>query len=213
MEKKKESTAPSTIELVIASTNVHKIREFKAMLKLNHRFDLRSLRDFPDYTPPPETKATFEENAILKAAHASEALNRWVIADDSGLIVPALGGVPGVYSARFAGNEATDADNRKKLLEKMYHLLEEDRHAYFECCVALASPSGVKKCVRGICEGTLLTAEKGGGGFGYDPLFIKHGYNKTFAELEEATKNRISHRRKALDKLILSLESILDVTT
>lgn len=207
---KKESTTPSTIELVIASTNVHKIREFKAMLKSNYRFDLRSLRDFPDYTPPPETGTTFEQNATLKATHASAALNRWVIADDSGLIVPSLGEIPGVYSARFAGNDATDADNRKMLLEKMQHLLEEDRHAYYECCIVLASPTGVKKCVRGICEGTLLTAEKGGGGFGYDPLFIKHGYNKTFAELEETTKNRVSHRRKALDKLILSLESILD---
>ncbi|HEX2582657.1 MAG TPA: RdgB/HAM1 family non-canonical purine NTP pyrophosphatase [Chlamydiales bacterium] len=201
------------MELVIASTNVHKIREFKAMLKANPRFDLRSLRDFPDYTPPPETGTTFEENAVLKATHASRALNRWVIADDSGLVVPSLGGIPGVYSARFAGENATDLDNRKLLLQKIEHLLEEDRHAYYECCIVLASPSGVKKCVRGICEGTLLTAEKGGGGFGYDPLFIKHGYNKSFAELEEATKNRISHRRKALDKLILSLESLVEQTT
>jgi XTP/dITP diphosphohydrolase len=136
-----------------------------------------------------------------------------VIADDSGLVVPSLGGIPGVYSARFAGENATDLDNRKLLLQKIEHLLEEDRHAYYECCIVLASPSGVKKCVRGICEGTLLTAEKGGGGFGYDPLFIKHGYNKSFAELEEATKNRISHRRKALDKLILSLESLVEQTT
>ena len=198
------------IELVIASTNVHKIREFKAMLKANTRFDVRSLRDFPDYVPLPEAGGTFEENAVSKAVHAAATLKRWVIADDSGLIVPNLGGAPGVYSARFAGNDATDVDNRKKLLEKMHHLLDEDRHAYFECCIALASPSGIKKCVRGICEGTLLVAEKGGGGFGYDPLFIKHGYNKTFAELEEATKNRISHRRKALDKLVSSLESILE---
>ncbi len=213
MKMEKKSAPPSTIELIIASTNVHKIREFKAMLKSNHRFDLRSLRDFPDYIPPPEIGATFEENAVLKATYASMALNRWVIADDSGLVVPSLGGIPGVYSARFAGNDATDVDNRKMLLQKMEHLLEEDRHAYYECCIVLASPSGVKKCVRGICEGTLLTAEKGGGGFGYDPLFIKHGYNKTFAELEEATKNRISHRRKALDKLILSLESVLEQTS
>ena len=210
MKLKKESKPPSTIELVIASTNVHKIREFKAMLKSNSRFDLRSLCDFPDYVPPPETGITFEENATLKAVHAAKALNRWVIADDSGLVVPALGGAPGVYSARYAGDHATDGDNRKKLLEKMHHLLGEDRHAYFECCIVLASPSGVKKCVRGISEGTLLTTEKGGGGFGFDPLFVKHGYNKTFSELDEATKNRISHRRKALDKLVLSLESILE---
>lgn len=200
--------AATSVELVIASTNVHKIREFKAMLKSNHRFDLRSLRDFPDYVQPPETGATFEENATLKAVDAAKTLNRWVIADDSGLVVPSLGGSPGVYSARFAGKDATDADNRKLLLEKMQHLLEEDRFAYYECCLVLASPSGVKKCVRGLCEGTLLSTEKGGGGFGYDPLFIKHGYNKTFAEMEEATKNRVSHRRKALDKLLLALESV-----
>jgi XTP/dITP diphosphohydrolase len=211
MKNNKKLTPTSVIELVIASTNIHKIREFKAMLKSNDRFDLRSLLDFPDYIPPPETGETFEANATLKATHAATALNRWVIADDSGLIVPALNGMPGIRSARFAGDDATDADNRKKLLEKMQHLLGEDRDAYFECCIVLASPSGVKKCVKGICEGTLLSCERGGGGFGYDPLFIKHGYSKTFAELDEATKNRISHRRKALDKLLLSLETLLEV--
>jgi XTP/dITP diphosphohydrolase len=202
--------APSTIELVIASTNIHKIREFKAMLKPNGRLDLRTLLDFPNYTPPPETGKTFQENAILKATHAAATLNRWVLADDSGLVVPALGGDPGVYSARFAGNDATDSDNRKKLLELMQHLMDEDRSGYYECCIALASPAGLKKCVRGTCEGTLLSVEKGGGGFGYDPLFIKQGYNKSFAEIGETTKNRISHRRKALDKILLSLDSILD---
>jgi len=199
---------PARIDLVIASTNMHKIREFKAMLKPFPRFDLRSLLDFPDYTPPPETGASFEENAILKATHAAAALNRWVLADDSGLVVPALGGIPGILSARYAGNDATDADNRKKLLEAMQHLLEEDRTAYYECCIAVAAPAGLKKCCCSTCEGSLLSQEKGGSGFGYDPLFIKQGYSKTFAELEETTKNRISHRRKALDKLLVFLESI-----
>jgi len=196
------------IELVIASTNVHKIREFRAMLK-PLKFDILSLRDFPNYTPPEETGSTFEENAILKATHAANALHRWVIADDSGLMVPALKGAPGIFSARYAGKDATDADNRKKLLEEMRHLLEEDRNAVFECCIALASPSGFKKCTCGSCEGTILSQERGGGGFGYDPLFMKHGYNKTFSELEESIKNRISHRRKALDKIILSIESLI----
>ncbi len=196
------------MEIVIASTNSHKIREFKAMLKGHVQYDIRSLLDFPQYQPPPETEDTFEGNAKLKAVHAAKALNRWVLADDSGLVVPAIGGEPGVYSARFAGEQATDLDNRKKLLQKMEHLLEEDRNAYFECCLVLASPSGVKKSVCGICEGALLTQEKGRGGFGYDPLFIKHGYSKTFAELEESIKNRISHRRKALDKMLPFLESL-----
>lgn len=193
------------MELVIASTNAHKIREFKAMLK-HLPYDVRSLLDFPSYVPPPETETTFEGNAKLKAVHAANALNRWVIADDSGLVVPALGGAPGVYSARFAGDNATDLDNRKKLLGLMQHLLDEDRNAYFECCIVLASPNGVKKSVSGICEGSLLSQERGRGGFGYDSLFIKHGYSKTFAELEESIKNRISHRRKAFDKILPYLE-------
>jgi XTP/dITP diphosphohydrolase len=183
------------------------------MLKAIPRIDLRSLLDFPGYTPLPETGMTFEQNAVLKATHAATALQRWVLADDSGLVIPALGGMPGVYSARFAGNDATDGDNRKKLLETMQHLLEEDRHGYFECWIALASPAGLKKSARGICEGNLLSQERGGSGFGYDPLFVKHGYSKSFGELEEAIKNRISHRRKALDKVFGSLESLLAATS
>lgn len=204
------SNTSATIELVIASKNVHKVREFRAMLKESgQQFDLLSLCDFPEYQPPEETGATFEENATLKAEHAAKELNHWVIADDSGLIVPALNGDPGVRSARFAGNDATDLENRKKLLENMQHLLDDDRQAYYECAIALASPQGLKKCVKGSCEGNLLTKDRGGGGFGYDPLFIKNGYSKTFAELGESVKNRISHRRKALDKIIFSLESVI----
>lgn len=199
----------SQIQLVIASTNVHKVREFRNMLKESSQFDVLSLCDFPDYCPPEETGQTFEENASLKAEHAAKTLNRWVIADDSGLVVPALNGSPGIFSARYAGSNATDLENRKKLLDEMQHLLDDDRQAFFECCIALASPEGLKKCVRGTCEGALLTKDRGGSGFGYDPLFIKHGYSKTFAELGESTKNRISHRRKAMDKLILSLELLM----
>jgi XTP/dITP diphosphohydrolase len=193
-------------ELVIASTNLHKVREFKTMLK--GRFDLLSLADFPHYVAPEETGKTLKENAILKAEAAAKALHRWVIADDSGLIVPALDGAPGVFSARYAGKDATDLENRKKLLEEMRHLLDEDRQAFFECVIVLASPEGVTKCVTGTCEGYLLPQDRGSGGFGYDPLFIKHGYNKTFAEIGETVKNRISHRRKALDKIMLALESL-----
>lgn len=202
--------APSPqLELIVASTNMHKVREFRTMLKPFFKFDILSLCDFPSYVPPEETGATFEENATLKATHAAKELNRWVIADDSGLVVPALNGAPGIFSARYAGNDATDLENRKKLLDEIQHLMEEDRQAFFECSIALASPAGLKKCVRGTCEGVLLTKDRGGSGFGYDPLFVKHGYNKTFAELTESVKNRISHRRKALDKILISLESIM----
>lgn len=199
--------------LVIASTNVHKIREFRSMLKAIPSIDPLSLVDFPDYEAPEETGSTFEENAILKASHAASNLNLWVIADDSGLVVPALNGAPGVYSARFAGKDATDAENRKKLLDALQHLLDEDRYAFYECCLVLASPDGVKKTTRGTCEGKLLLQEKGGGGFGYDPLFVKHEYSKTFAELEESVKNRISHRRRAFDKILGSLESLVSECT
>jgi XTP/dITP diphosphohydrolase len=198
------------IKLLIASTNLHKIREFKAILGAFSHLDLLSLREFPKYIPPEETGATFEENAILKAVHAAKALKMWAIADDSGLVVPALNGAPGVYSARFAGKNATDSENRKKLLEEMHHLFDEDRNGFFYCAVALASPEGLKKCVSGTCEGKVLPKERGGGGFGYDPLFMKFEYSKSFAELEESVKNRISHRRKALDKILIALENIFD---
>jgi XTP/dITP diphosphohydrolase len=197
------------MELVIASRNMHKIREFRAMLKKMGGFDLLSLIDFPHYSPPSETGSTFEENATLKAVHAAKALNRWVLADDSGLVIPALKGAPGVFSRRYAGEKATDKENRQKLLKEMAHIEEPYRQGYFECWIALASPEGIKKTAKGISEGMITESERGGLGFGYDSIFVKHEYGKTFAELEEETKNRISHRRKALDKLLPSLEAIL----
>lgn len=197
------------ITVVIASKNVHKIRECRSILRDLPHLDILSLLDFPDYIPPEETGQSFRENATLKAEHAAKELKLWAIADDSGLVVPALNGEPGIYSARYAGDSATDADNRKKLLGEMQHLQEDDRCAYYECAIALSSPDGLKKCVSGTCEGKLLSKERGGGGFGYDPLFVKNDYSKTFAELEESVKNRISHRRKAFDKILVSLETIV----
>jgi XTP/dITP diphosphohydrolase len=196
------------MELVIASSNLHKIRECRSMLKAVSGLDVLSLLDFPHYKPLEETGKTFEENAVQKAVHAAAALQKLVLADDSGVVVPAINGAPGVFSARYAGNEATDAENRRKLLKEMASLADQDRNAYFECCLALAAPDGLKKCVHGICEGTITTEERGSLGFGYDPVFIKYEYSKTFAELDEDTKNRISHRRKAFDKILPSLESL-----
>ncbi|HEY2810159.1 MAG TPA: RdgB/HAM1 family non-canonical purine NTP pyrophosphatase [Rhabdochlamydiaceae bacterium] len=198
------------MKLIIASRNVHKIREFRAMLKALPQLDLLSLIDFPQYTPPPEAGATFKENAVLKAEHAAKTLHHYAIADDSGLVVPALGGAPGVISRRYAGERATDKENRQKLLSEMRDLHEGERQAYFECWIALSSPQGLEKCVQGIAEGEIIDREKGRLGFGYDSLFIKHEYGKTFAELEEEVKNRISHRRKALDKLLPYLESLIE---
>lgn len=197
------------MQIVIASHNVHKIREFRAILKPLAELDVLSLIDFPNYHLPPETGTTFEENAILKAVDAAGRLNKWVLADDSGLVIPALQGAPGVFSSRYAGPDATDAENRKKLLVEMRHLHDTLRQAYFECWIALAGPHGLKKVVRGLCEGMILDHERGGQGFGYDPIFIKHEYGKTFAEMDEATKNRISHRRKAFDRILPAIETLL----
>lgn len=197
------------MDLVITSQNGHKIREFRSLLKRLKGFDLYSLIDFPEYAPPPENGKTFEENATLKAADAAKKLKKWALADDSGLVVPALEGRPGVFSARYAGEGATEKDNRKKLLTEMKGLTAELRSAFFECCLVLASPDGKIKVVRGLCEGRIIEEERGGNGFGYDPLFIKHDYNQTFAEISESVKNQISHRAKALEKMTPTLENLV----
>jgi XTP/dITP diphosphohydrolase len=197
-----------SMEIIIASTNLHKIREFKGMLKHIKHLDIYSLTRFPNYQPPSEKFSTFKENAVLKAEHAASTLNCWVLADDSGLVVPALQGAPGVFSRRYAGEDATDTENRRKLLNEMQHLQSIERMAYFECDLALASPKGLQKWVCATVEGSILTEERGRNGFGYDSLFVKHEYDKTFAEMDEFTKNRISHRYKALEKLFPLLETM-----
>lgn len=196
------------MELVIASHNLHKIREFREMLKPYKQIDVLSLLNFPHYTLPPEEGKTFEEISVRKALHASQALQKWVLADDSGLVVPALKGEPGLYSKRYACEDATDTENRQRLLSKMEGMKDHERTAYFECSLALASPNGLKKTVTGIVEGSIVLEERGRYGFGYDMLFIKNEYDKTFAELEERVKNQISHRRKAFEKLISILETL-----
>jgi XTP/dITP diphosphohydrolase len=194
--------------LILASRNVHKIREFRSILKGIKGLDLLSLLDFPDYIPCEEIGESFEAIAIAKAVHAAQRLNKWVIADDSGLVVPALKGRPGIHSARYAKEGATDKDKRRKLLQEMSSFLDPlQRQAYFECWIAIANPQGVQKTACGICEGMISFEERGGLGFGYDAIFIKHEYSKTFAELDENIKNRISHRRKALDKILPHFES------
>lgn len=197
------------MKFVLATTNLHKILELRSMLKPTIKVDILSLRDFPHYVPPEETGSSFEENACLKALHAASTLDVIALADDSGLVVPSLGGEPGIYSARYAGEEASDKENRIKLIEKLKTLKESERNGYFECALALATPDKIVKTAIGHSEGRLILDERGRNGFGYDPIFIKNDYSKTFSELDEATKNRVSHRRKALDKLSLSLESLI----
>ncbi len=199
------------MKIVIASHNTHKIREFRTLFKPLNKFDVLSLHDFPKYKLPSETGDSFKENAEIKAKDAAEKLGHYVIADDSGLVVPKLGGAPGVFSARYAGEDATDRDNRKKLLEEMDGFSDIDRSAYYECVLILASPEHIIKSVSGKCEGQITEEEKGGGGFGYDPLFLKYDYDKTFAQLPESTKIVISHRGKAFEKMIPTLEHIKTV--
>lgn len=193
--------------MVIATENMHKVREFRSLLK-RPGCDILSLRDFPDYVVPPETGATFRENAERKAVSAALALRRPVLADDSGLSVPALQGRPGIFSARYAGENATDLENRLKLLAEMQSLKESERYAYFECWIAIASPEGTVRSFQGCCEGMIIEEPRGRNGFGYDSVFRKHDYGKTFAELDEEVKNKVSHRRKALEKALPFLETL-----
>lgn len=195
------------MQLIIATTNIHKIRELRSLLK-PLGFDTLSLRDFPEYIPPEETENSFKANAELKASYAAAALGKWALADDSGLVVPSLNGLPGIHSARYAGENATDRENYLKLLTAMQSMQDTQRFAYFECVISIASPEGDIKSFHGSCEGVITEEAKGRGGFSYDSVFKKHDYNKTFAELEEEVKNRISHRRKAFDKASLFLQTI-----
>lgn len=187
------------MDIVIASTNRGKVREFTDLL-VPLGFDVYSLSDYSSIPEIQETGETFEENARIKALAVSSHLRRsLVLSDDSGLVVPALGGRPGIFSARFASPLASDLDNRRQLLKELESI--EDRSAYFECVLCLAQEAKVIKVATGRCEGFIANGERGSHGFGYDPVFIKNDYSKTFAELGPKIKAQVSHRRKAWDKL------------
>jgi len=186
-------------KLFIASRNKGKIKEIEHYLKgLNIEFS--SLITTPNIPDIPETGKTFEENAFIKAKTVFDVVNIPVLADDSGLEVDHLHGAPGVHSARYAGEDSTDSENCQKLLRELEGVQQIKRGARFRCCLLLYD--GVNKnYFEGISKGHIITAPRGEGGFGYDPLFLPEGYSKTFAELDMETKNRISHRGKALKKL------------
>lgn len=184
------------MRLVIATRNRHKLEEIQAILD-QPTLHLLSSFDFPDVPDVEETGTTFEENAALKARALAAATGLWAMGDDSGLEVDALGGAPGVYSARYAGLPAVDyaANNRKLLAALAGH---NNRRARFRTVLALAAPDGRLFTVEGTCPGTIADAPRGEGGFGYDPLFIPDGASVAFAEMPAAEKNRISHRGRAL---------------
>ena len=192
-----EPANPANPYTVLVSTrNAHKLVEIRQIL--GPSFELLDLSSVPALGEVEETGTTFEENAALKALAASAHFDGWVLADDSGLEVDALGGAPGVRSARFSGEGATDVTNRALLLEKLATVPADQRSARFRCVIALARGGEVLAHFSGAVEGAIIQSEQGGGGFGYDPLFVPEGFGETFAELGAETKNRLSHRGRAL---------------
>lgn len=194
-------------EIVISSRNKEKKRELKALLK-GLRIKVLDLNDFPAAPKVKETGKTFDANAKLKALKIAKFTKRLTLADDSGLAVKALGGMPGVRSARFAGDDATYGENNRKLLKLLEGAPKNKRGAKFVSVVAIADQRGVVGAVRGECSGSITLAPKGKNGFGYDPVFYSPKFKKTFAELTASQKNSISHRGRALKKaraVILSL--------
>lgn len=185
--------------LLLATRNPHKTREVREIL--GGAFLVEDLTSRPDLADVEETGATFEENARLKALAASEGCDGLVLADDSGLEVDALGGAPGVRSARFAGEGATMADNRSLLLARMKDVHSGARGARFRCVLALAKSGGVVRTFSGAVEGAIASAERGAGGFGYDNLFIPSGSDRTFSEMTADEKHALSHRGRALEAL------------
>ena len=193
--------------LYCATTNAAKVKEFRAALEAH--YDVRQLPDIDGIPPPEETGATFEENAALKAVYYSGFRGDPVFADDSGLEVDALGGAPGVYSARFAGEHANDADNNRLVLERMAGGV--DRTARFVCVIALAHQGEVTGSFRGVVEGVLLEEPRGPHGFGYDPLFYYPAFGCSFGEAELARKGEVSHRGQALRALRDHLDKLAAV--
>lgn len=192
--------------LLIATKNPHKIAEIGAVLGTEWEIsDLTVHRDFP---APEETGATFLENATIKALAASRTYDGLVLADDSGLEVDALGGAPGVFSARYAGPNATDAENRAKLLRELAGCGSNNRCARFRCAIAIAAGGQHLRAFDGAVEGKIIHSERGSNGFGYDALFIPENWAETFAQRSAEQKNRLSHRSEALRRAILFLATL-----
>lgn len=186
--------------IVIATGNVGKAKEFAALFGAAG-YEIKTLKDFPDLPDVAETGTTFEANARLKAETISQLIQQPVLADDSGLCVDALSGMPGVYSARFAGEQKSDAANNAKLLHELYDVPDEKRGAHFHCTLVFAAPQKDSLVVSADWYGRIGRIPRGDYGFGYDPLFIPDGMEKTSAELLPAEKNHLSHRGQAMAKL------------
>jgi XTP/dITP diphosphohydrolase len=189
------------MELVLATRNPHKTREFRELL--GDEFAVIDLSVFPKIVLPEESGGTFAENATLKAAAASDNSHQLVIADDSGIEVDALGGAPGIYSARYAGERASDKENISRLLAELNArtVPTEKWTARFRCVIALAKNEKILATVEGVVEGKIVDPPRGRGGFGYDPVFQPGGFAQTFGEMRSEEKNKISHRARAIAAL------------
>jgi XTP/dITP diphosphohydrolase len=212
------------MELLLATRNPHKAREFRQLL--GHDFSLLDLSAFPDIALPEETGRTFEENAILKAVAVSrdrtvQDRDLLVVADDSGLEVDALGGAPGIFSARYAGENATDQENIEKLIRELSERwrtfascvaqvqnLRHFRAARFRSVLALARDGRLLETFEGVVEGSIVDPPRGAHGFGYDPVFVPVGFDEAFAELRPELKNQISHRARAVAALRKKLHDL-----
>ncbi|WP_115708616.1 RdgB/HAM1 family non-canonical purine NTP pyrophosphatase [Legionella sainthelensi] len=193
-------------KIILATSNAGKIKELNSLLDPIECIPQTTL----GISDAIENGLSFIENALIKARHASFHANEPALADDSGLVVPALNGAPGIYSARYAGNQATDAENINLLLENMVHLINEQREAWFYCAIALVQhakdPTPI--IATGICKGFIHDIPNGGGGFGYDPIFYLPEYQCTMAQLPAKLKNNISHRAQALKQLRNSIQNL-----
>ncbi len=202
-------------EILIATRNGGKVREFIQIfdeMGIGDGIEVRSLLDFGDTPKIEETGGTFSENALIKtrAVAKMEGIGgSVVIADDSGVEVEALGGRPGVNSARYAGPNATDEENNEKLLKELSGVPEQERQASFTIAIAIIGKAGKEGVVTGRCPGAITTAPRGKGGFGYDPIFFYPPLNKTFSEMDDSEKNKISHRRIGIEKIAKVLPDYL----
>jgi len=199
-------TMEKPIILVVATRNAGKTREIRSVLK-DFPVELKDLNDFGPIPEPVEDGSTFEENAYKKASFTAKVLGLPALADDSGLEVEALGGAPGVHSARYAGPNATDEENNQKLLREMAGV--KNRKARFCCVISIAVPTGFALTYEGYCEGEILEEPRGTGGFGYDPLFFYPPLVKTFAEMTLEEKSSVSHRGRALRELQKEFDKVL----
>jgi XTP/dITP diphosphohydrolase len=212
-----QTTLSSPIPLVLGTRNGKKCREMAELIappwepnpRLG-RLSIRSVAEFPGAPDVVEDADTFAGNARKKAAEVARSLGLWVIADDSGLAVDALGGAPGVLSARYAGEPCDDDANNRKLLEAIASLPDERRRAAFRCALALADPTGTTRLeAEGSCRGRLTREPRGRGGFGYDPLFLIPEYHQTFGELSPLVKHQLSHRARAFARLRPGIDRLI----